>query len=110
MHFLFLLAADLTGLWLTPEGLSKIEIKNCDAGQCGSIVWMKSPKNDEKNADPALKGRPLLGAQIVNGNKIYAPERGKWMDAKLVLTSPDSLEVRVSAGMVKKTVVWTRAK
>jgi uncharacterized protein (DUF2147 family) len=107
----------MLGTWLTPEGLSKIEVKKCGERYCGSIAWMKTPKNDEKNEDAKLKGRPLLGAQILSGfaadgtgGKIYAPERGKLMDAKLVLAGEDKLEVRVSAGMIKKTVLWTRVK
>jgi uncharacterized protein (DUF2147 family) len=107
----------MLGTWLTPEGLSKIEVKKCESRYCGSIIWLKTPKNDEKNEDAKLKGRPLVGAQILSGfaadgtgGKIYAPERGKLMDAKLVLAGEDKLEVRVAAGMIKKTVVWTRVK
>ena len=103
-------AQSLSGTWLTPEGRSKVEIKPCGASHCGAIVWMQTPKNDEKNADPALRARPLVGVQILNGDKLYAPERGKTVDAKIALATPDSLEIRVSVGMVKKTVTWTRVK
>jgi uncharacterized protein (DUF2147 family) len=103
-------AQSLSGTWLTPEGRSKVEIKPCGATHCGTIVWMQNPKNDEKNADPTLRARPLLGVQILNGDKLYAPERGKTVDAKFALVTPDSLEIRVSLGLVKKTVTWTRVK
>lgn len=111
----------IIGNWLTPEGASKIDIAKCGDRYCGIIAWMQSPKNDVKNEDASKRGRPLVGAQIVNnfqydggnvysGGKLYGPERGKSVDAKLVLVNDDTLEVRVSAGIVKKTVTWTRAK
>ena len=110
----------LLGTWLTPNGQSKIAITKCDDRLCGAITWMQTPRNDEKNADATQRQRPLVGAQIASGfqhdggsswnGKLYAPERGKSMDAKLVLVADDSLEVRVSVGMVKKTVTWTRVK
>lgn len=111
----------IAGTWLTPNGLSKVEIAKCGDRYCGSIQWMQNPKNDRNNADPTLRSRPLVGVKILDGfqfdggaswsgGTIYAPERGKTVDAKLVLTGDDSLEVKVSAGMVKKTVGWTRVK
>lgn len=107
----------MLGTWVTSGGLSKVEITKCGSRYCGTIQWMKTPKNDANNADATLRGRPLVGAQILTGfgadgmgGKIYAPERGKLMDAKLVVVGGDSLEVRVSAGMIKKTVAWTRVR
>jgi uncharacterized protein (DUF2147 family) len=107
----------MLGTWLTAGGQSRIEVSKCESKYCGVIVWMKNPKNDEKNADASMRGRPLVGAQILSGfsadgtgGKIYAPERGRMVPAKLVLTNPDTLEIRVAAGMIKKTVAWSRVK
>ncbi len=111
----------IAGVWLTPNGLSKVEISKCGERWCGAIRWMQTPRNDEHNEDSAQRSRSLVGAQILTGftfdggsgwtgGKIYAPERGRTVDAKLVLVNPDLLEVRVSAGIVKKTVSWTRVR
>lgn len=110
----------ILGTWITEGGLSRVEITKCGELYCGTLAWMKTPKNDLNNPDPALKGRPLVGVQIAtgfrydggdswSGGKLYGPERGKIVDAKLILNG-DSLDVKVSAGMVKKTVTWSRAK
>ncbi len=111
----------IMGTWQTPNGESKIEIAKCGDAYCGKIAWMMNPKNDQRNEDKSKRGRPLVGAEIVSnfqfdgaaswtGGKLYGPERGKTVDAKLVMVNDDTLEVRVSAGVVKKTVTWTRAK
>ncbi len=73
------MAADsdrVLGTWLTPKYEDRY---------CGTIAWMKTSRNDDKNAGPALRSRPLAGEE-------------------------DSLEVRVSAGPVKRTLIWTRVK
>lgn len=112
---------DILGTWLTPNGESKIEIAKCGELYCGKIAWMQSPKNDIHNSDPSLKGRPLAGVRVVDGfkfesgstwsgGKLYAVERGQMVTAKLVLSTPDSLDIKVSMGVAKKTVTWTRVK
>lgn len=111
----------ILGVWLTPNGPSKVEIKKCGELYCGSIISMETPRNDQRNEDPAKRGRSLVGVEILSdfkhdggtnwsGGRIYAPERGNTLNAKLVLVKEDTLEVRVSAGLVKRTITWTRAK
>ena len=107
----------ILGTWLA-AGESKIEITKCGDAYCGAIVWMKTPRNDEHNEDASKRGRPLVGTQIARGlkfdgsswnGKLYGPERGKTVDAKMTLERDDQLEVRASAGVAHKTVLWTRA-
>jgi uncharacterized protein (DUF2147 family) len=111
----------ILGSWLTPNQGSTVEIVKCGNAYCGSIKSMTTPKNDEHNADSSLRGRPLIGAQIMtgflyagsdtwNGGTLYAPARGKSVSPDLVLTAPDKMEIKVKAGMMSKTVIWTRAK
>jgi uncharacterized protein (DUF2147 family) len=107
----------LLGTWLTPGALSRVEITKCGSRYCGVITWLKTPKADAKNPDPSLRGRPLPGAQILSGfapdgtgGKVYSPERGSSYDAKLVLVEATTLEIRVSAGFIRKTVAWKRVE
>ena len=111
----------IVGTWFTANGQSKIEITKCDNRFCGTIVWMETPRNDGKNADASQRQRSLVGAQIASGfqhdgdskwtgGKLYAPERGKAVDATLVLVGDDSLEVQASVGIARKTVTWKRAR
>ncbi len=115
-------AADrIVGRWVTPNQESKIEIVKCGDGYCGSIQWMMNPKQDANNPDPSLRTRPLVGVQIMrgfrhagadtwDGGTLYGPQRGKEVPAKLVLAGTDALDIKVSAGVVRKTVRWTRDK
>ncbi len=131
MNFILFLAAvaaygqtpaeRIVGTWVTPNGGSKIEVVKCGAAYCGSIKWMKTPKNDANNPDAGLRKRSLVGVQILtgftyagndtwSGGTLYGPERGKEVSPKLVLSAPATLDVKVSVGMVKKTVIWSREK
>jgi uncharacterized protein (DUF2147 family) len=114
----------ILGDWLTPNQESTIEIVKCGDAYCGSIKSMQSPKNDAHNPDSSLRDRPLIGAQILkgfqysgsdtwSGGALYAPARGKTVNPDLVLSAPDTLDIKVKAGkisMMSKTVTWTRAK
>jgi uncharacterized protein (DUF2147 family) len=115
-------AADsILGTWSTPKQESTVQIVKCGEAYCGSIQSMKTPANDEHNSDPTLRSRPLVGAQIMtgfqyagsntwNGGALYAPRRGKNISPDLVLTTSDSLDVKVKMGIMSKTVTWTRTK
>lgn len=111
----------ILGIWNAEDGESKIEIVKCGEAYCGSIKSMKNPRNDERNSNASMRNRPLVGLEILKGFKysgsnswsggtLYAPKRGKEMSAKLVLTTPDSLDIKVSAGVARKTTTWTRDK
>ncbi len=111
----------ILGTWSTPKQESTVEIVKCGEAYCGSIQSMKTPTNDEHNSDPSLRSRPLVGAQIMtgfqyagsntwNGGALYAPKRGKNISPDLVLTAPDSLDIKVKMGMISKTVTWKREK
>lgn len=111
----------ILGIWNTDDGDSKIEIVKCGDTYCGSIKSMKNPRNDERNSNASLQNRPLVGLQVLKGFKyagsnswtggtLYAPKRGREMSAKLKLTTPDSLDIKVSAGIASRTITWTRDK
>ena len=114
------------GLWDTGE--SHIEIYNCGEQLCGRIAALDepldadgNPKTDTENPDASLKGRPLLGMDLVAGfsrksdkrwvgGTIYDPRDGKTYKCKMTLKKDGRLEVRgyVGVALFGKTVVWTR--
>ena len=114
------------GMWDTGE--SHIEIYNCGERLCGRITALDepldangNPKTDDKNPDSALKGRPILGMDLVAGfsrksdrrwvgGTIYDPRDGKTYKCKMNLKKDGTLEVRgyVGLALFGKTVVWTR--
>ncbi|HTP64691.1 MAG TPA: DUF2147 domain-containing protein [Geobacteraceae bacterium] len=127
-------STDVIGLWKTAGNSSKVEIFPCGDKLCGKVVWMKNPnyvdpndgpvgapKFDRKNPDPALKSRPIIGLQVIEGlisagngsweqGKCYDPESGNTYRCKMHLASPDHLEMRGYVGipLFGRTYVLTR--
>jgi uncharacterized protein (DUF2147 family) len=104
--------ADPTGIWLTEAGDAKIHVSRCGSGICGVIVWLKAPIDpatgrphaDNKNSDPALARRPIIGLNIFKGMKpvterkwsgrIYNADNGKTYASDVTLAGARKLEVR----------------
>ncbi len=113
----------VVGLWKTPEDESKLEFFKCGDKICVRIAWLKEPnytdkkegpvglpKVDRNNPDPALKNRPMLGLQIMEGftaagdgrwenGIIYNPDNGKTYRGKFRLVSPHRLDLRGFIGI-----------
>ena len=80
-----------------------------------------TPKVDRKNPDPALRNRPIIGLQVVEGvtatgdnrwenGSCYDPESGNTYRCKMRLLSPDRLELRgyIGISLFGRTYVLTR--
>jgi uncharacterized protein (DUF2147 family) len=121
------LAADAAGTWLTQGGTSRIKIADCGGALCGTIVWLKEPKDDngkpktdKNNSDQSKRSRPLIGVQIVLGMKpagtdkwtgqVYNAEDGKTYSGNLTFSGGDSLKLQGCAlgGLVCKGQTWTK--
>lgn len=126
LHCAAALADTPIGLW--EAGESHIEIYECGELLCGRIAALDEPLDaegkpriDVKNPDPALKGRPMLGMDLIAGfsrksdkrwvgGTIYDPRDGETYKCRMTLQDDGTLEVRgyVGLAMFGKTVVWTR--
>ena len=120
----------ILGTWLTENGDSKVAIssRRADDGgtlYSGEVVWLANPTrngqpvHDANASDPALRARPILGLEVLSGftrspdgvlrgGTLYSPRRGKSYPAELSLTPDGRLSVVVKAGLLSKTVYWTR--
>jgi uncharacterized protein (DUF2147 family) len=120
-------ASDPTGIWLTQAGDAKIRISHCSTTLCGTIVWLKVPVNsatgkpqvDDKNANPALTKRPIIGINIfkamkaVANNKwsgaIYNADDGNSYSSDVIVAGPKKLEVRGCVmGILCGGETWTK--
>jgi uncharacterized protein (DUF2147 family) len=120
-------SADPTGVWLTAAGDAKIHVSRCGSGLCGTIVWLKAPIDpatgrpqvDDKNSDPALAHRPIIGLNIFKGMKavterkwsgrIYNADNGKTYASDVTLTGARKLEVRGCVmGVLCGGETWTK--
>ncbi|MEH6402946.1 MAG: DUF2147 domain-containing protein [Sneathiella sp.] len=121
--------ADVSGIWLTVDGKSQVEIANCDGDKfCGKIIWLKepndkngSPKKDTNNRDDNKKDRPILGINLLQGleksgdnewddGSIYNPEDGETYSSEVKMINADTLEVKGCVLFICKEQIWDRVK
>ncbi|MBV9458341.1 MAG: DUF2147 domain-containing protein [Bradyrhizobium sp.] len=121
--------AEVVGVWLNPQGTTRVRISPCGAALCGTIVWLQTsndpqtgePLTDRNNPDPANRNRPILGMQILTDvkpgrtagewtGKFYAPNDGKIHDATLSMDGPNAIKLEgcMIGGLICRTRTWTR--
>jgi len=115
-----------TGVWLTQDGDAKVLISEQEGEYSGKIVWLRTPKEDwgkattdEKNPNPSLRGRPVLGLVILEGfvlrsgalagGTLYDPTDGTTHACKMWLENDATLKVRGYLGLLFETETWTRS-
>ena len=109
-------AAGPDGIWLTQAGDAKVRVSKCGAGICGVVVWLRDPIDsatgkaqvDDKNPNPALARRPIIGLSLFSGmrpagpNKwsghIYNADDGKNYASSIAVAEPDALKVEGCVG------------
>jgi uncharacterized protein (DUF2147 family) len=119
------------GEWITEDGKARVRIQPC-AGRgdelCGVIAWSFRPADapkegpllDHRNADPALRRRPILGLPLMQGFRpagagrwdhgtIYDPEGGRTYRSTMRLSSADRLEVSGCVLFICRRQTWRRA-
>ena len=89
------------------------------ASAADAISGTRLTDDGANNSDAALRDRPILGLQIVGGFKptaaggwdggtVYSPRTGKRFPAELSLEADGRLQIKVKAGLLSRTVYWTR--
>ena len=123
-------ASDPSGLWWAERGSAQVEITRCDGALCGRVAWLRHPFGDHgcplrdvENPDPALRGRPVVGIELLRnlratpsspgewaGGEIYDPTSGRTYAAVLQVDGPDQLRVRGYLGfrLLGRTTTWFR--
>jgi uncharacterized protein (DUF2147 family) len=126
MTLLLLLAANAlaqsspAGLWRnvddkTGELKAEIRIVEANGALSGRIekVLKKDAKPDEKceKCEDDRKDKPIVGLEIIRGNKILDPENGREYRLRLTpLEDGRKLEVRGYLGPFYRNQVWVRAQ
>ena len=119
-------AGQPAGIWLIQAGDARVRVSKCGAGICGVVVGLKDPIDpttgkpqvDDKNPNPALKRRPMIGLPLFSGMRPTAP--GKWSGriynaddgstyvSNVSVTGPDTLRVEGCVGALCGGENWTR--
>jgi uncharacterized protein (DUF2147 family) len=119
---------EVGGVWLTQAGDAKVRVSRCSGGICGVVVWLKDPINaatakpqiDDKNPNPALAKRPMIGLPLFMGmhpsgqnrwsGQIYNADDGNSYVSNIALSGADTLRVEGCVGMLCGGETWTRAE
>ena len=119
-------ATDPAGIWLTQAGDARVKVSKCGGGICGVVVGLKQPIDpatgkpqvDDKNPNPALAKRPIIGLPLFSG--MHAAGPGKWSGhisnaddgstyaSNVSVTGPDTLRVEGCVGAFCGGETWTR--
>lgn len=115
------------GVWLTQAGDAKVKVSRCGGDICGVVVWLREPIDpatgkpavDDKNPNPSLAKRPMIGLPLFIGMRpagpsrwsghIYNADDGKAYESHVAVTGPDSLRVEGCVGALCGGETWTRA-
>jgi uncharacterized protein (DUF2147 family) len=119
-------AGEATGVWLTQAGDARVRISKCGGGICGVIVGLKQPIDpatgkpqiDDKNPNPALAKRPIIGLPLFSGmhatgpgkwsGQIYNADDGSTYASNVSVTGADTLRVEGCVGVLCGGETWTR--
>ena len=119
-------AAEPNGVWLTQAGDARVKISKCGGGICGVIVGLKEPIDpatgkpqvDDKNPNPALKKRPMIGLPLFSSmqpaaankwsGQIYNADDGGTYASSISVAGPDTLRVEGCVGALCGGESWTR--
>jgi uncharacterized protein (DUF2147 family) len=114
------------GIWLTQAGDAKVRVSRCGSGICGVVVWLKDPidpatgkpQADDKNPNPALTRRPIIGLSLFSGmrpvgpnkwsGRIYNADDGKTYASKISVAGPSALRVEGCVGAFCGGEDWAR--
>jgi uncharacterized protein (DUF2147 family) len=118
---------EVSGIWLTQAGDAKVRVNRCGGGICGVIIWLRDPINpstgkpqiDDKNPNPSLARRPMIGLPLFSGMQpsgpnrwsghIYNADDGSTYASHVAVTGPDTLKVEGCVGMLCGGETWTRS-
>ncbi len=127
-------ADDILGVWLTQDKDSHVQIYKDGDKYFGKIIWLKDPidsktgkpKVDDKNEDPSLRNRPVMGMKLLKNfvfdgddewedGTIYDPKKGKTYSCYMEFpdeNNKDRLKIRgyIGVSLLGRTVYWTRVK
>jgi uncharacterized protein (DUF2147 family) len=118
---------DPSGIWLTQAGDAKVRVSKCGGGLCGVVVWLRDPIDsatgkpqvDDKNHNPSLAKRPMIGLPLFSGmrstgpgkwsGQIYNADDGNTYASNVSVTGPDTLKVEGCMGAICGGENWSRS-
>jgi len=116
----------VAGVWLTEKGDARVRITTCGAGICAKVIGLREPIDpetgkpaaDNKNPNPALAQRPIIGLNLFNDmratspaswtGRIYNADDGQFYASKIMLQGPARLRVEGCVGALCGGETWSK--
>lgn len=121
----------ILGIWLNEKGDAKIEIYKQNGRYFGKIIWLKNdveddgtrPNRDDKNENPRLRSRPVIGINILqdlvwdedegeyNDGEIYDPRSGNSYSLYGYIQDDGTLFMKgyIGFSLIGRSTIWTRS-
>lgn len=117
---------DVSGVWQTQAGDANVRVSKCGTNLCGTIVSLRDkidpktgqPPIDDKNPDPKLATRSMIGVHLFFGMKptganawsgqIYNADDGRYYVSNVSLVGPGTLKVEGCVGAICGGENWSR--
>jgi uncharacterized protein (DUF2147 family) len=118
---------EVSGVWVTQAGDARVRVSKCGGGVCGVVIWLRDPIDpatgkpqvDNKNPNPALRRRPMIGLPLFSGmqpsghsrwsGQIYNADDGSIYASNISVSGPDTLKVEGCMGALCGGENWTRS-
>ena len=119
-------AAEPTGIWQTQAGDARVKISKCGGDICAVVVSLREPIDpatgkpqvDNKNPNPSLANRPIIGLPLFSGmrpvaagkwsGQIYNADDGSSYASSVTITGDSTLRVEGCVGALCGGETWTR--
>ncbi len=111
--------ADPSGTYLSETGETRVRIARCGAAYCGTIISVQGEAKDVNNPDPNLKGRNLVGIQMISNiqptsdgftGQLYNYKDGRTYSGKMSFASGKSMQLSgcVFGGLICRSQTWAK--
>ncbi|MGO4571470.1 DUF2147 domain-containing protein [Microvirga sp. 2TAF3] len=112
-------SADPSGTYLSESGETHVRVARCGAVYCGTITAVKGEAKDVNNPDPKLKGRNLVGVQMISDirpsgegftGQLYNYKDGKTYTGKMSFKGGNAMQLSgcILGGLICRSQTWTK--
>lgn len=112
-------SADPSGTYLSESKETRVKVAKCGSAYCGTIVSVQGETKDVNNPDPKLKGRNLVGVQMISDlrpsgedftGQLYNYKDGKTYTGKMSFKGGNAMQLSgcILGGLICRSQTWTK--
>jgi uncharacterized protein (DUF2147 family) len=103
-------AQDITGIWNRGDGNARVSVTRCGQAYCATNIWIRDPSSGEKVGHVLVMNIKPQSDVVLVGSA-YDPQRKLSLSATVSVNGNQmTTQGCVLAGMICKSMQWTRVK